>query len=67
VGAAAELSDAQHGRLTEVLSRIYGHPVTAQISIDPELLGGLSISVGDEIIDGTLSSRLAAAQSQLPD
>jgi F0F1-type ATP synthase delta subunit len=31
------------------------------------LLGGLSISVGDEIIDGTLSSRLASAQTQLPD
>ncbi|OBK42021.1 F0F1 ATP synthase subunit B/delta [Mycobacterium sp. 1245111.1] len=67
VSAAAELSDAQHTRLTEVLSRIYGHPVTAQISTDPELLGGLAISVGDEIIDGTLSSRLAAAQTQLPD
>ena len=62
-----ELSDAQQTRLTEVLSRIYGHPVTSQIQIDPELLGGLAITVGDEIIDGTLSSRLAAAQSQLPD
>jgi ATP synthase F0 subunit b/ATP synthase F1 delta subunit len=67
VRAAAELSDDQYTRLTEVLSRIYGHPVTAQVSIDPELLGGLAISVGDEIIDGTLSSRLAAAQTQLPD
>jgi len=67
VSAATELSDAQETRLTEVLSRIYGHPVTSQIQIDPELLGGLAITVGDEIIDGTLSSRLAAAQSQLPD
>ena len=67
VSAAAELSDAQQTRLTEVLSRIYGHPVTTQISTDPELLGGLAITVGDEIIDGTLSSRLAAAQTQLPD
>ncbi len=67
VSAAAELSDAQHTRLTEVLSRIYGHPVTAQMQIDPEMLGGLAISVGDEVIDGTLSSRLAAAQTQLPD
>ena len=67
VSAATELSDAQQTRLTEVLSRIYGHPVTSQIQIDPELLGGLAITVGDEIIDGTLSSRLATAQSQLPD
>jgi ATP synthase F0 subunit b/ATP synthase F1 delta subunit len=67
ISAATELNDAQQTRLTEVLSRIYGHPVTSQIQIDPELLGGLAITVGDEIIDGTLSSRLAAAQSQLPD
>jgi ATP synthase F0 subunit b/ATP synthase F1 delta subunit len=67
VGAAAELSDAQQERLTQVLSRIYGHPVKAQMDINPELLGGLAISVGDEVIDGTLSSRLAAAQMQLPD
>ncbi len=67
VGAAAELSDAQRTRLNTVLSRIYSHPVRVQVGIDPELLGGLAISVGDEVIDGTLSSRLAAAKTQLPD
>ncbi|KAA1250441.1 F0F1 ATP synthase subunit B/delta [Mycobacterium simiae] len=67
VSAAAELSDTQRTRVTDVLSRIYGHPVTVQLQIDPELLGGLSIAVGDEVIDGTLSSRLAAAEAQLPD
>jgi len=67
VNAAAELSDAQRTRLTEVLSRIYNHPVTVQLQVDPELLGGLLISVADEVIDGTLSSRLAAAEAQLPD
>ena len=67
VSAAAELSDAQRTRLTEVLSRIYGHPVTVQLQIDAELLGGLLIAVADEVIDGALSSRLAAAKAQLPD
>lgn len=67
VTAATELTDSQRTRITEVLSRIYGHPVTLQMQVDPELLGGLSISVGDEVIDGTLSSRLAKAQTQLPD
>ena len=67
VSAAAELSDAQRTRLTEVLGRIYGHPVAVQLQIDAELLGGLLISIADEVIDGTLSSRLAAAQAQLPD
>jgi F-type H+-transporting ATPase subunit delta len=67
VTAAAEPSDAQRTRLTEVLSRIYGHPVAVQLQTDAALLGGLLISVGDEVIDGTLSSRLTAAEAHLPD
>ncbi|BBX30921.1 F0F1 ATP synthase subunit delta [Mycolicibacterium mageritense DSM 44476 = CIP 104973] len=67
VTAAAPLSDAQNTRLTEVLTRIYGHPVSVQLHVDPNLLGGLSIAVGDEVIDGSISSRLAAAQTGLPD
>jgi F-type H+-transporting ATPase subunit delta len=67
VSAAAELSTAQRTRLTEVLTRIYHHPVSVQLNIDPSLLGGLSVAVGDEVIDGTLSSRLDAAVTQLPD
>jgi ATP synthase F0 subunit b/ATP synthase F1 delta subunit len=67
VTAAAELSDQQRTRLIEVLSRIYGHPVSIQLHIDPALLGGLQIAVGDEVIDGAISSRLAAAQMGLPD
>ncbi|MGV9803450.1 F0F1 ATP synthase subunit B/delta [Mycobacterium sp. NPDC003449] len=67
VTAAADLSDAQRTRLTEVLTRIYGHPVSVQLHVDPELLGGLSITVGDEVIDGSIAARLAAAQTGLPD
>jgi F-type H+-transporting ATPase subunit delta len=67
VSAAAELSEAQRTRLSDVLRRIYGHPVAVQLQINAELLGGLLISVADEVIDGTLSSRLTAAEAQLPD
>jgi F-type H+-transporting ATPase subunit delta len=67
VSAAADLSDVQRDRLTTVLTRIYGHPVAVQLNVDPELLGGLSITVGDEVIDGSIASRLVAAQTQLPD
>jgi F-type H+-transporting ATPase subunit delta len=67
VTAASELSDAQRTRLTELLSRIYSHPVSVQLHIDPEILGGLTIAVGDEVIDGSLASRLASAETRLPD
>ena len=67
VSAAAELSDSQRRRLTEILSRIYHTPVSLQLVVDPDLLGGLAVSVGDEVIDGTLSSKLDAAATKLPD
>ncbi|OBB61205.1 F0F1 ATP synthase subunit B/delta [Mycobacterium sp. 852013-51886_SCH5428379] len=67
VTAAAALSDGQRGRLTEVLSRIYGHPVSIQLHIAPEILGGLTIAVGDEVIDGSLATRLESAETRLPD
>jgi F-type H+-transporting ATPase subunit delta len=67
VSAATDLSDAQRSRLNQLLARIYNHPVSVQLNIDPDVLGGLSVAVGDEVIDGTLSSRLAAAVTHLPD
>ncbi len=67
VTAAAELSEGQRARLAALLSRIYNHPVSVRLHLNPELLGGLTITVGDEVIDGSLSSRLAAAKTQLPD
>jgi F-type H+-transporting ATPase subunit delta len=67
VSAAADLSDAQRRRLTEILTRIYHTPVSLQVTVNPELLGGLSVAVGDEVIDGTLASRLDAAATKLPD
>lgn len=67
VRAAAELSEAQTTRLNGLLTRIYGHPVSLQLDVNPALLGGLTISVGDEVIDGSLASKLATAETHLPD
>ena len=67
VSAAADLTDTQRRRLTEVLTRIYHNPVSVQLSVNSELLGGLAVAVGDEVIDGTLSSKLDAAATKLPD
>jgi F-type H+-transporting ATPase subunit delta len=67
VRAASELSDAQHERLAELLTRIYGHPVSIQLDVDPDLIGGLTIAVGDEVIDGSLASKLSSAETHLPD
>lgn len=67
VTAAGDLSEQQRTRLTEILSRIYSHPVSVQLNVDPAVLGGLQIEVADEVIDGSISSRLTAARAGLPD
>ncbi len=67
VTAAADLTDQQRSRLTDILSRIYEHPVSIQQDINPEQLGGLTIAIRDEVIDGAIASRLAAARTGLPD
>jgi len=65
--AAASISEGQMQRLRSVLARIYRHDVSVQLTIDKSVLGGLSVTVGEDVIDGTISSRLAAAASHLPD
>ncbi|MFC9969756.1 F0F1 ATP synthase subunit delta [Spirillospora sp. NPDC127200] len=65
VRTAVDLSAAQRTRLAAVLASAYGHDVHLNIEIDPETLGGLSIQIGDEIIDGTIAGRLGEARRRL--
>ena len=60
VRVATALSDRQRERLTAALSAIYGRGIQLNVVIDPQVVGGVSIQIGDDLIDGTLSSRLAA-------
>ncbi|MCW2541060.1 MAG: synthase subunit delta [Frankiales bacterium] len=63
--SASELTSEQTSRLGESLSRIYGRPINVRTAIDPRVRGGLVIRVGDEVIDGTVATRLAAARAAL--
>ncbi|MGY1592569.1 F0F1 ATP synthase subunit delta [Geodermatophilus sp. SYSU D00708] len=65
VTTAAALTPAQERRLTDVLSRLYGRAIGLQVTVDPDVLGGLVIRVGDEVIDGSIAHRLEAAGRRL--
>ncbi|MFL6111696.1 MAG: F0F1 ATP synthase subunit delta [Catenulispora sp.] len=65
VSAAVPLTEQQRDRLQAVLHRLYGRQVHLNVDLDPAILGGLSIRVGDEVIDGTVATKLALAQRQL--
>lgn len=58
VRVAQPLDPAQEQRLAGTLARIYGRAVQLQVDVDPAVLGGLEVRVGDEVIDGTVSRRL---------
>jgi F-type H+-transporting ATPase subunit delta len=65
VTSAVALTADQEQRLSDVLRRIYGRTVGLQITVDPSLLGGLIVQVGDEVIDGSIAHRLEAAERRL--
>jgi F-type H+-transporting ATPase subunit delta len=65
VTAAAPLTAEQERRLIEDLSRIYGRAIDVQVELDTDLLGGLVVRVGDEVIDGSVAARLAEARQRL--
>jgi F-type H+-transporting ATPase subunit delta len=65
VTSAVALTDAQEQRLTDVLGRLYGRTIGLQVTVDPSLLGGLVVQVGDEVIDGSIAHRLEVAGRRL--
>jgi F-type H+-transporting ATPase subunit delta len=65
VTSAVELTAAQEQRLSQLLGRLYGRTIGLQVTVDPDVLGGLVIRVGDEVIDGSIAHRLEAAGRRL--
>lgn len=65
VTTAQPLSDAHAQRLAELLGKKYGRDVSLNTVIDPTLVGGLRVQLGDDVIDGSISGRLADLRQRL--
>ena len=65
VRVAAPITQAQLDRLTTSLTSKVGQPVRINIEIDPSVIGGVSVKFADEIVDGSVSNRLAGAARAL--
>lgn len=59
VTSAIALSQAQLERLGRALNAVYGRELKLDVSVDPAVLGGLRVQVGDEVIDGTVETRMS--------
>jgi F-type H+-transporting ATPase subunit delta len=65
VRVASTLTQRQQDRLTAALAALYGHEVHLNIVLDPQVMGGMSVQIGDEIIDASVASRLADLRRRL--
>lgn len=65
VRVAQALSDADRLRLTEALARKYDRQIHLNVVVDPEVVGGIRVEIGDDVIDGTVAARLDDARRKL--
>jgi len=56
--AAAKPSDAEIKDLVKRLESKFGKKIEASVSVDPELIGGIKIIVGDTVIDASVKGQL---------
>jgi F-type H+-transporting ATPase subunit delta len=65
VVSATALSAEQISRLAKSLTKTFGREIKVNASVKQEVIGGMSIRVADELIDGTLLTRISQADRLL--
>jgi F-type H+-transporting ATPase subunit delta len=65
VHVATALTAEQRRRLAAALAAAYGHDVHLNVVLDPQVIGGVSVQIGGEIIDGSVANRLAELRRRL--
>jgi F-type H+-transporting ATPase subunit delta len=65
VRSAVELTEDQRKRLTAALTKATGKQVNLKVVVDPTVMGGLVATVGDEVIDDTVRTRLEQLKSRI--
>jgi len=65
VVTAIPLTQAQHQRLVAALAAKFATQISLNVIVDADVIGGLRVSVGDQVIDGTIANRLDEARQRL--
>jgi F-type H+-transporting ATPase subunit delta len=65
IASAVELNDAQRASFLRTLQRLTGRKIEAKYSLQPGLLGGAVVRIGDTIYDGSLRNRLNQLRARL--
>lgn len=65
IESAYPLDEAQKAELVQWLKKKYGREVSAGVKVEPELIGGVRIHVGDEVLDASVRGKLEAMAAAL--
>lgn len=65
VVTAVELTDAERQALESKLLEMFGSDLTIRFRVEPAILGGMTVRVGDKYIDGSVASRLGQLRESL--
>ena len=65
VTVSRPMTQAQTERLHRGLNSLYGRELNVNVSVDPTLIGGVRVRVGDEVVDASVLSRLSDLRRQL--
>jgi F-type H+-transporting ATPase subunit delta len=65
VSVTRPLTEAQTSRLQAALNSLYGRDLKINMNVDPALIGGIRIQVGDEVVDASVAARLGQLHRQL--
>ena len=65
VTTATRIDDAELTQIKQALEKRTGKTIITQARVQPDILGGVIARVGDQVIDGSVRSRLAALRQQL--
>ncbi len=65
VRVARPLTAKMHKRLVKALTARFGRELQLNVIVDPDVVGGVRVTVGDEVVDGSVSTRLSEARRRL--
>ena len=65
IDSAFELSPSQVTVLQLALERRFGKKIETTVTVNPDLIGGARVTVGDAVLDGSVQAKLAAMHAQL--
>jgi F-type H+-transporting ATPase subunit delta len=65
VTTAEQLNDAELDFIRQKLEAMTGQKVELALKIDPDIIGGIIVRIGDQVIDGSVRNKLEKMRSRL--